>query len=311
MFPDGAGPALLSCLMGGIPLNRVHELQFCPGEIRCDVNYNSINALASQPPSQTYLDILQRGRAELKDLRDNPDLLRNIKDLNYEEELDKERKELEATRKEDAKAKELDMQRGKEERDQERKEQEAKRKEEVNAKELEMKRKREERLKKKKDSVNAGGSLGVEAGVAGAVIVALAVATSAFREDEEDESLLNLTVPVATDEADKDVDTDNESLLNSTALVSEPEDATEGMVNAGKNETDIIDIDNRPSFNLTAPLIDNPESLNDQLEGPVDPEASSSGEEVQQNKVIDYDDWEDAWLGSISEIMNDSDGEDN
>ena len=110
IFPDGTGPALLSCLIGGISLNRVHELQFQPGEIRCNVDYNSINALASQPPTKTYLDILQRGRAELKQLRDNPDLLRNIKDLKYEEEREKELQELESRRKEEAKAKELERQ---------------------------------------------------------------------------------------------------------------------------------------------------------------------------------------------------------
>lgn len=102
--------ALLSCLIGGISLNRVHELQFQPGEIRCNVDYNSINALASQPPTNTYLDILQRGRAELKQLRDNPDLLRNIKDLKYEEEREKELQELESRRKEEAKAKEVERQ---------------------------------------------------------------------------------------------------------------------------------------------------------------------------------------------------------
>ena len=114
IFPDGTGPAALSCLIGGIPLNRVHELQFQPGEIRVDVNYNSINALASQPPTQTYLDILQRGRVELKELRANPDLLRNVKDLAYEEERKLEVEALDAKRKEDANEKELERQRKRE-----------------------------------------------------------------------------------------------------------------------------------------------------------------------------------------------------
>ena len=111
MFPDGTGPALLSCLIAGISLNRVHELQFRPGELRCDVEYNSINLIASRPPSQTYLDTLQRGRVELKQLRENPDMLRNVKDLEYEEEREREEKEQEAKRKEEAKVKELERQR--------------------------------------------------------------------------------------------------------------------------------------------------------------------------------------------------------
>uniref|UniRef100_A0A7S2P922 Uncharacterized protein n=1 Tax=Leptocylindrus danicus TaxID=163516 RepID=A0A7S2P922_9STRA len=42
IFPDGTGPALLSSLIAGIPLNRVHELQFSPGEIRMDITYESV-----------------------------------------------------------------------------------------------------------------------------------------------------------------------------------------------------------------------------------------------------------------------------
>ena len=28
IFPDGTSPALLSCMIAGIPYNRVHELEF-------------------------------------------------------------------------------------------------------------------------------------------------------------------------------------------------------------------------------------------------------------------------------------------
>ena len=69
VFPDGTGPALLSCLIGGIPLDRVHELQFRPGEIRCDVTFDTVDAIASRQPSSTYFDALERGRIELKQLR--------------------------------------------------------------------------------------------------------------------------------------------------------------------------------------------------------------------------------------------------
>jgi len=115
VFPDGTGPALLSCLIGGIPLNRVHELQFAPGEVRANVDYNSINALASRPPSQSYLDILDRGRVELKELRANPDLLRNVKDIEYEQEREAELKELEK-KKEEEKARQLEVERKKKEK---------------------------------------------------------------------------------------------------------------------------------------------------------------------------------------------------
>eukprot|EP00536_Pseudo-nitzschia_multiseries_P005332 jgi/Psemu1/190279/e_gw1.99.74.1 len=34
VFPDGTGPALLSCMMAGIPYQEVHSLEFKPGELR-------------------------------------------------------------------------------------------------------------------------------------------------------------------------------------------------------------------------------------------------------------------------------------
>ncbi len=109
VFPDGTGPALLSCLIGGIPLDRVHELQFRPGEIRCDVTYDAVNAMASRQPPSTYFDALERGRAELRQLRENPDMLRNVKDLKYEKEREIESKVLkEKKEEEEANRKELE-----------------------------------------------------------------------------------------------------------------------------------------------------------------------------------------------------------
>ena len=71
IFPDGTGPALLSCLIAGIPLNRVHELHFAPGEVRTDITYDSVRAMlpVSSPPSQEYLAALERGKVELQRLR--------------------------------------------------------------------------------------------------------------------------------------------------------------------------------------------------------------------------------------------------
>lgn len=60
-----------------------------------------MNALSSQPPSQSYNVILQRGRNELKQLRENPNITRNTKDLKFEEEKRLEELELEKKRKED------------------------------------------------------------------------------------------------------------------------------------------------------------------------------------------------------------------
>ena len=123
IFPDGTGPgkivfcdclvissmvlkliaraALLSCLIGGIPLNRVHELNYEPGEVRCNVDYNSINLLSSKQPSEAYTEVIERGQKQLIYLRENPDMKMNIKDLKYEAE-----EKLEAQKKSKVDAKE-------------------------------------------------------------------------------------------------------------------------------------------------------------------------------------------------------------
>ena len=87
IFPDGVGPALLTCLIGGVPLNRVHELEYEPGEVRLNINYESSKRYADREPSEEYINALAVGRKQLKSLRNNPDQLLNIKDQKFEEEL--------------------------------------------------------------------------------------------------------------------------------------------------------------------------------------------------------------------------------
>lgn len=67
IFPDGTGPALLSSLIAGIPLNRVHEVQYSPGEIRLDVTYESV--ISSMNKYALNYDE-NYGIAELQALRD-------------------------------------------------------------------------------------------------------------------------------------------------------------------------------------------------------------------------------------------------
>lgn len=102
VFPDGTGPALLSCLIGGIPLNRVHELEYRPGEMRCHVTYDAVNEMANRSPPSTYYDSLERGRVELRKLRESPNMQRNVKDLKYEVERELEMKELRRKEEEEA-----------------------------------------------------------------------------------------------------------------------------------------------------------------------------------------------------------------
>lgn len=79
IFGDGTSPALLSALMAGLPLNKVHELNFQPGEIRYDItrdrvllSYSSVSepATAEKFKSEEYKAMIDRGRKTLKELRD-------------------------------------------------------------------------------------------------------------------------------------------------------------------------------------------------------------------------------------------------
>lgn len=70
IFPDGTGPALLSCMIAGIPFNEVHALDFEPGEIRLDVNREKILDLwKERREDPTYLAKLQDGREKIASLR--------------------------------------------------------------------------------------------------------------------------------------------------------------------------------------------------------------------------------------------------
>eukprot|EP00588_Corethron_pennatum_P032988 CAMPEP_0194345894 /NCGR_PEP_ID=MMETSP0171-20130528/105115_1 /TAXON_ID=218684 /ORGANISM="Corethron pennatum, Strain L29A3" /LENGTH=586 /DNA_ID=CAMNT_0039112941 /DNA_START=126 /DNA_END=1883 /DNA_ORIENTATION=- len=69
VFPDGIGPGVLTAMMGGLPLNRVHELELSPGEIRLNLTPESARALLPSTPSKESMERIERGRIELKKLR--------------------------------------------------------------------------------------------------------------------------------------------------------------------------------------------------------------------------------------------------
>ncbi len=73
VFPDGGSPALLSCLIAGIPLNKCHALNFSPGEIRFNVNMeNSLQLLDEKISLPEYNDVLSVGNEHLVALRTAP-----------------------------------------------------------------------------------------------------------------------------------------------------------------------------------------------------------------------------------------------
>lgn len=106
IFPDGTSPALLECLIGGIPLNRVHEFEYGPGEVRFDITYDKVQQQVSdfdrsitdteegKARQEEYSNVIERGRKKLRELRDNPDIVLNEKDLKYEKEFQLEQEKL-------------------------------------------------------------------------------------------------------------------------------------------------------------------------------------------------------------------------
>lgn len=107
IFPDGTGPALLSAMIAGIPYNRVHELEFGPGEVRCDVTMDSTLALwktKQLEEGEAFQAILKQGRENLKQLRataKSGGTVVNLKDKKIEEErreIDVQMKEKELKR---------------------------------------------------------------------------------------------------------------------------------------------------------------------------------------------------------------------
>jgi hypothetical protein len=69
IFPDGTGPALLSCMIAGIPYKDCHALEFQPGEVRLNITPDSVRQLYDQRKDDpTYLETIERGKVELKRL---------------------------------------------------------------------------------------------------------------------------------------------------------------------------------------------------------------------------------------------------
>ncbi len=65
--------------MAGIPLNRVHEFNLHPGEIRYDVTMdNIINSMPSEEKRLEYMASIDRGRELLIKARDDPSQFKEV-----------------------------------------------------------------------------------------------------------------------------------------------------------------------------------------------------------------------------------------
>ena len=289
--PDGTGPALLSCLIGGIPLNRVHEFNYRSGEVRLNVNYESTHAyLLSQPP-EDYKEAISRGREKLISLRENPGEL-NYRDQQYAEQLRKDEEKREMLRIEQEK-KELKMAEAQElrkkeeqeakERKQEKKElkmaeaQELRKKEEQEAKErklaLEQQKKKLELEKKetKLDSSSRSAELKSSSmdsnmvAVGGLAAISAVGASAMFGEEKEnlDEDILTTTPltlsenvteshPSTLEKMESCIEHSNESASGNTT-VAEPLKAT-------------FDVEEKHSLTLKDAVVDPMKEERDKVE---------------------------------------------
>jgi len=109
IFPDGTGPAVLSAMIAGIPLDRVHEIELKPGEIRFDVTMDNIlqfwkikQQQLQEDESSEYQATIIKGRQELERLRSNTsDDIVSRKDKKMEDErieIDRRQSELKKAR---------------------------------------------------------------------------------------------------------------------------------------------------------------------------------------------------------------------
>ena len=90
IFPDNTGLALLSCMIAGVPVNRVHELEWGPGEVRYNIDMEYTLERLRGGPHKGYLDNIQQGKTQLANFRKHPELMVNIKEKRLMEEMQAE-----------------------------------------------------------------------------------------------------------------------------------------------------------------------------------------------------------------------------
>jgi len=281
IFPDGTGPALLSCLIGGIPLNRCHELNFESGEIRLNVTYQNARTMLPEKPSDSYLEKLQAGRIELPKLRQNPESIVNVKDRTFQEELEKERRDKEIALAEKEKKKLLD------EREKERMKQQN----------LEQKSlKKNQNLTMPNDNVTDDLNLLEINPVVAGTILGVIGSISLFRKDtqSQNESLNNTSMTVELQSSIVNstsvYESDNENLSLEVEILDQIEPVETKMVSGNSSFTNTeIDVD-KHSLSMSANV------------------GSEEEKVYSKNKKIPWDpdeqDGGDDWLDMISDIMN-------
>lgn len=294
VFPDGTGPALLECLIAGIPLNKVHEFNYKSGEIRLDITYDNVRARMPTTMSVEYKDRLSFGREELVVLRENPDEIINVKDQQYEKE----------SREYEEKKAMIDIQNEKEriEKEEAKEQLRDQMKEE---REMKIKAEREAKTNGDEDHQNpiiAGiGALGV--GVGGLLL-------SPGRNNEDDSK--NITSTTLDVEVDQSIDKEDIESINLSSDMKNG-NLTNVSERLPMKHADTIDSAVQKIFEVEQSLVEE-FSLNDVYNGDTKKSGGMKGNGSNQEQVerkpmvyldIENEDGGDAWLGMLSDLVTD------
>jgi broad specificity phosphatase PhoE len=291
VFPDGTGPALLSAMIAGIPLNQVHLLDYQPGEIRIDVTLQSTLDIFQQKQKEQatvdkYTATLQQGKEELERLRsmDSTNLVSKKDQLLEQEQLAIEKDYQQAAEARQRKEREVEQARLARQRDI----QQA----------AETRRKKNE-LEQSSSSVQSSGkvidgSTAVGGLVGGAVIVGVSVL--AFGENDtgkETRSRREIETPVTQAEVNitlTKVDSNSTPLRMDTAGENSSSQVTRAreITNNGENNA------TRQSLQQIAPLIQQP---------PQTEKEKIDAARVAMEEYMNRDDGGDDWLSMLNEII--------
>ena len=248
--------------MGGIPLNRVHEFEYRPGEVRLDINYNTAHALLESKPSDEYLAAIERGQSKLKKLLDNPDESLNVRDRQYAEELKREEEAKLAL----AKKQKLE-------------EETAKKKRSVESQNISIQAPAQASVTVDKSMIGIGGFTVASA------IGAAALFGGDNKTEENDSSPTEKSIDVITKEE----------------TTEEPANGIPDNFATSVNLEDVF-------------VVKNDDKIQDDVRNDVDVKATESKEESMMVRPSsawdpDEDDGGAAWLGSLSDIINEVDSE--
>ena len=281
IFPDNTGPALLSCMIAGVPVNRVHELEWNPGEVRYDIGMESVLARLQGGPSKEYAETIKQGKMQLANFRKHPELMVNIKEKRLMEEVQAEEDRA-------RKAKEAEIARNAAQ--EEKRAAVAKTEMARNAAQAERRAKMT-RFREPRAVVRDEGDAGSLSDLMPVGVLGLAGAMATFNGGKEDQESTEKKQVVATD---TELYTDD-NITAGEAIDSEGEEETPSELKAMEDL-----IDRHP--------IDIPEMTSDSFEALFKTEQQTEEERLAlaaeaMDEYMKKDDGGDAWLQSVASIM--------